>query len=71
MTMIKFEYLENAARLEQEAAKVTLPNLKAVLLQQAELYRKLANERAENRPESFGTNGPVGRARTTPRYTAQ
>jgi hypothetical protein len=50
--MIKFEYLENAARLEQDAANVKLPNLKAVLLKQAELYRELANERAENRPET-------------------
>jgi len=34
--MIKFEYLENAARLEKEAANVNLPNLKVVLLKQAE-----------------------------------
>ena len=50
--MIRAEYLENAVRLEHEAARVKLPNLKAVLLKQAELYRKLANERAENRPET-------------------
>jgi hypothetical protein len=47
MMMIKGEYLENAARLEREAAKVNLPNLKAVLLKQAELYRKLGNELAQ------------------------
>jgi hypothetical protein len=45
--MIHAEYLENAARLELEAAKVNLPNLKAVLLKQAELYRKLGDARAE------------------------
>jgi hypothetical protein len=49
--MIHAEYLENAARLELEAAKVNLPNLKAVLLKQAELYRKLGDARAGNRPE--------------------
>jgi hypothetical protein len=41
--MIKAEYLENAVRLEHEAAKVKLPNLRAVLLKQAEIYRKLGN----------------------------
>ena len=50
--MIKAEYLENAVRLEHEAAKVKLPNLKAVLLKQAEIYRKLGNERDENRAEA-------------------
>ena len=50
--MIKAEYLENAVRLEHEAAKIKLPNLKAVLLKQAEIYRKLGDERAENRPET-------------------
>jgi hypothetical protein len=49
--MIKAEYLENAVRLEHEAAKVKLPNLRAVLLKQAEIYRKLADKR-ENRPET-------------------
>jgi hypothetical protein len=49
--MIKAEYRENAVRLEREAAKIKLPNLKAVLLKQAELYRKLGNERTENRAE--------------------
>jgi hypothetical protein len=50
--MIKAEYLENAVRLEHQAAKVKLPNLKAVLLKQAELYRELGNEPAANRPET-------------------
>ena len=49
--MIKAEYLENAVRLEHEAAKIKLPNLKAVLLKQAEIYRKLGAQRAGNRPE--------------------
>ena len=50
--MIKAEYLENAVRLEHEAAKIKLPNLKAVLLKQAEIYRKLGAQRAENRQET-------------------
>jgi hypothetical protein len=50
--MIHAEYLENAVRLEHEAAKVNLPNLKAVLLKQAEIYRKLGAQRAESRPET-------------------
>jgi hypothetical protein len=56
--MIKAEYLENAVRLEHEAAKVKLPNLKAVLLKQAEIYRKL-RQRAENRPEASQGSGAV------------
>jgi hypothetical protein len=49
--MIHAEYLGNAARLELEAAKVNLPNLKAVPLRQTELYRKLGDARVGNRPE--------------------
>jgi hypothetical protein len=49
--MIDPEYLENAVRLEHEAAKVRLPNLKALLLKQAEIYRKLG-QRTENRLET-------------------
>jgi len=49
--MIDAEYLENAIRLEHEAAKVGLPNLKALLLKQAEIYRKLG-QRTENRIET-------------------
>jgi hypothetical protein len=55
--MIDAMYLEKAVRLEHEAAKVKLPNLKAVLLKQAEIYRKLANRSAEKigrRSTSFG-----------------
>jgi hypothetical protein len=51
--MIKAEYLENAVRLEHGAAKIKLPNLKAVLLKQAEIYRKLGAQRAGYGP-SFG-----------------
>ena len=55
--MFLAEYLENAARLERRAAEIKLPNLKALLLKQAEVYRKLRDERAgwasgpENRPD--------------------
>jgi hypothetical protein len=44
--MFLAEYLENAVRLERTAAEIKLPNLKALLLKQAELYRKLRDERA-------------------------
>jgi hypothetical protein len=50
--MIHAEYLENAVRLENEAAKVSLPNLKALLLKQAEIYRKLGAQRADNRADT-------------------
>ena len=51
------EYLENAARLEHKAAEIEHPNLKALLLAQAELYRKLRNERAGWASEPDRTDG--------------
>jgi hypothetical protein len=52
------EYLENAARLERKAAEVEQPHLKALLLKQAEVYKRLRNERggwesgSENRTDA-------------------
>jgi hypothetical protein len=58
------DYLENAVRLERKAGEIDQPNLKALLLAQAELYRKLRNERAG------WTSGPENQPDLTPPIAA-
>jgi hypothetical protein len=46
MVTIPFaEYLENASALDRAAAEIEQPNLKALLVAQAEAYRQLRQER--------------------------
>jgi hypothetical protein len=60
MVTIPFaEYLENASALDRAAAEIEQPNLKALLVAQAEAYRQLRQERMNWANSAGKERGPA------------